>query len=280
MRSLCRTAQALGYQFAIHDQYRDYFLRAPSYDPEYAIQNRDGKADGCTIWFGGKQEYLCPDFYPGFVKRNFTQMLQGGVPLDGAYLDVFSCMHLDECFAPLHPVTRERCMQKRKEALDYVRSLGIIISSEEGVGWAMRDLDLVHHAPYVYDALPDPTQICGQMLPETIGIPVPLLNLVYHDCVVTPWTMSSDVNHQSGFLHALLNGGVVYVSLTQTEKELAEAMVAAGLHKTVGFEEMLKHEFVTPDGQIQRTTFANGTTVTVDFTKNTYEITGSSLSKE
>ncbi|MFR2189284.1 MAG: hypothetical protein ACLS5R_08210 [Blautia sp.] len=37
-------------------------------------------------------------------------------------------------------------------------------------------------------------------------------------------------------------------------------------------EEMVSHAFVNGDYQVQRTTFADGTRVTVDLRKGTYEI--------
>ena len=35
---------------------------------------------------------------------------------------------------------------------------------------------------------------------------------------------------------------------------------------------MVRHELVNGDANVQKTTFADGTTVTVDFEKQTYEI--------
>ena len=52
-------------------------------------------------------------------------------------------------------------------------------------------------------------------------IPVPLHNLVYHDCVVVPWFtdhVHEEVpNHEKGFLHALLNGGISYITEDATQ---------------------------------------------------------------
>ena len=67
-------------------------------------------------------------------------------------------------------------------------SQGIIVSSEEGIGWAMNSLDLVHHANYALVHEKKDGTLCGECTFAPYGIPVPLLNLVYHDCVVTPRT--------------------------------------------------------------------------------------------
>lgn len=269
---LCQDVKEMGYQFAIHDQYRDFFLKAPSYDQAYARQEMNGDFPKCSIWDGGEQEFMCPEYHFGYVQRNFTILKEHGVFLDGAYLDVFSCVPLDECYGELHRVTREQCMKERKKCLDYVRAQGMIISSEEGVGWAMRDLDLIHHAPYAHEAVEDKSRICGRMLPDSIGIPVPLLNLVYHDCIVIPWIFSEAPNGQSGFLHAMLNGGITYVSSDFSDAQIELVKKVAAWHEIVGESEMLKHEFLSDDRMLQRAVYANGKEIIVDFQRGSYEM--------
>jgi hypothetical protein len=46
----------------------------------------------------------------------------------------------------------------------------------------------------------------------------------------------------------------------------------AALHKRVGLLEMTNHEFLDKDRTRERTTFADGTTVTVDWKTRTTEI--------
>ena len=45
-----------------------------------------------------------------------------------------------------------------------------------------------------------------------------------------------------------------------------------GLHKRVGMLEMTNHEFLDENFKKERTTFSDGTTVTVDWNKSTAEI--------
>ncbi len=45
-----------------------------------------------------------------------------------------------------------------------------------------------------------------------------------------------------------------------------------GLHKRVGMLEMTNHEFLDENFKKERTTFSDGTTVTVDWNKSTVEI--------
>ena len=77
-----------------------------------------------------------------------------------------------------------------------------------------------------------------KILPESVGIPVPLHNLVYHDCVVVPWftdhVYEEVPNHEKGFLHALLNGGISYITEDATPDEVEQ--VKSFLHSTVKLE--------------------------------------------
>ena len=41
MKRLAETCADLGYLFSLHDQCRDYYLDAPSYDPQFAIHEED-----------------------------------------------------------------------------------------------------------------------------------------------------------------------------------------------------------------------------------------------
>ena len=62
LRALADTADELGYTLILHDQYRDYYLDAPSYSPEWAVVDEQGKRPSHALWAGGQQELLCSHF--------------------------------------------------------------------------------------------------------------------------------------------------------------------------------------------------------------------------
>jgi hypothetical protein len=263
--SLSQTCRENGYLFGLHDQYRDYYTDAETYDPQMAVLLADGTRHEHAIWAGGRQNYLCPSLQPGYVRRNFEELLRHGVLLDASYLDVFTCNEPDECAHPLHRVTRRECLDYRRMCFDYLLSRGILPSSEEAADWAMGALVFCHWAPYP---------------PADAGIPVPLFNLVYHDCIIIPWMLGKGQwgtpPGQPGLLHALLNGGIGYFNPECGEQELEQHLeqvkTAGALHEKIGMAEMLRHEFLSGDKLVQKTTFADGTTVVVDFARETYEI--------
>ncbi len=110
-----------------------------------------------------------------------------------------------------------------------------------------------------------------------MGIPVPLFNLVYHDALLVPWSLGKGTwgipENDLGYLHGLANAGLAYLSLNPSENELARVHTMSALHERVGLSEMINHEFLDKSHRKQRTTFANGTKITIDLDSDTFEIT-------
>jgi hypothetical protein len=268
IKNLADSCEHLGYLFATHDQYRDYYTDAETFNKEQAVKDINGEVQLSSIWAGGEQALLCARNAPDYVRRNFERLKNNGIMLKGTYLDVFSVVELDECFHKEHRMTRKECMESRKECFEYVRSQGIIISSEETIDWSVACLDLAHHSPYALT----PSMEGG----DAIGIPVPLFNLVYHECMVIPWFLTKGASgipdSDSGFLHALLNGGTGYLDIEAGGDEIDRIKIVCGLHEKVGKLELLEHKFIDNNTRKQRSCFADGTIVEVDFGNDTYSI--------
>lgn len=267
LRRLLGRIQKIGGLCALHDQYRDYYTRAESFDEKNAVQFADGSLYRTNEWLGGEQLALCTQLARDYIDRNYDGLEAAGICPDGVYLDVFSVIELDECDNPKHRMSRKECMEKRSECMEAIRARGMLISSEEPMYGFVNHLDLVHHGPYLY-ALYEVFHMDSPM------IPVPLFNLVYHDCLLIPWFTGRDgwglPPGESGFLHGLLNGGLPMVSFDAQSAEIEAAQVMCRLHEQVGCLEMTEHVFL--EGRKQRTVFADQTAVTVDFEAETYEI--------
>lgn len=281
MKELADTMHECGYVFGIHDQYRDYYLAAKTFDKNFAALQADGTYIEHARWAGGPQTYLCATQAPSYVKRNFSEIKDNGISLDCAYLDVFTCNEGDECEHPWHKMTRKECHDYRGECFQYLLSQGILPSSEEVTDWSMKSLVFAHYAPYEFMMEKPGT--------PRKGIPVPLFNLVYHDCLIIPWMMEKVKEEGDFMLYALLNGGAPYFIRDGayqntdgsfdafyekiSEKEMVErCAVVTDLHKHLATSEMVSHEFVGGDINVEKTTFANGTTVTINTKEQTYKI--------
>ena len=120
------------------------------------------------------------------------------------------------------------------------------------------------------------------------GSPVPLFNLVYHDCVLEPWMMDKPDGSEDMMGYALLNAGMPYLirdgayentdgSFTDSsgmgiEEMIARCKVVQELHEKLAFCEMTRHELLDDTGKKQRTVFSDGTCVSVDLGTGEYEI--------
>lgn len=280
MKELSDTMHECGYLFGIHDQYRDYYYAAKTFDENFATRLADGTIPSHARWAGGPQTYLCATQAPFYVKRNFTEIMDNGIKLDCAYLDVFTCNEGDECSHPWHKMTRRECYEYRNTCFEYLLSKGILPSSEEVNDWAIPSLVFCHYAPYDFmlDRPGSPKK----------GIPVPLFNLVYHDCLIEPWMMDKVSEEEDYMLYAVLNGGAPYLVRDgayqntdgsfaggveiSIEDQIKRCKVVSDLHEKVAKCEMVRHEMVDGNPELQRTTFADGTVVTVDFQAQTYQI--------
>jgi hypothetical protein len=103
---------------------------------------------------------------------------------------------------------------------------------------------------------------------------VPLYELVYHDAVLVSFGLGKN-NDEKNLLLGMLYGGVPELSADISKMKassLALIKQMAALNKRVGLLEMTNHEFLNPQYSKERTTFADGTTVTVDWSTNAVTI--------
>ncbi len=272
MKDLSERCRKLGYMFGIHDQYRDYYYDSEGFTFDNAIENIDGSHPYCDVWYGGPHSWLCAKLAPKYVKQTYDLFEEAGIVLDGSYLDVFSVVFMDECFNKEHPMTREECRNARADCFRELTSRGIIPSSEETLGCFMDTQVLCHHSPFF-------TSNLGSSKAEPVGIPIPLFNLVYHDCVVIPWfglpnTMGGwgVPGNERPYLLAILYGNTVYCPTNADEEKIKAVETACRLYEDVATEELVKHEFVDGNYRRQRTYFSNGTVIEADLDTGEYTV--------
>ncbi len=272
MKRLADTCHELGYPYILHDQYRDYYLDAPSYDPQLAVHEEDSasrprafpgtrfgdsKEEQIPLmrhWDGGTQAYLSSRFMLGHLQKNYQWFFDHAIHPQGIYLDVFGYVPPDEDFNPEHPTSRTEAMRGRAACFNWSRQNLGIVATEAGADWVVPYVDSVN-----------------QSGGGSKAVPVPLYQLVYHDAVL----VSYGLRDQKSLLQGLLGGGVPETPVLQNaidEKSQALIRQMIGLHKRVALLEMTRHEFLDKNYRKERTTFADGTTVTVDWDTNTVDV--------
>lgn len=71
LKKLSDTMQTYNYMLGLHDQYRDYYFNAKSFDPANACMNEDGSIFDMARWAGGRQSLLCASQAAMYVKTQF-----------------------------------------------------------------------------------------------------------------------------------------------------------------------------------------------------------------
>jgi hypothetical protein len=284
MKRLAETCHQLGYLFSLHDQYRDYYTDAPSFDPQFAVHEEDdsktlrgfpgtrfgtwkeGRLEFMNNWDGGTMSYLNNRFMPGHLIKTYTWLFNHGIRPEGTYLDVFGYVPPDEDFNPEHPCTRTEAMRARAMCFNWCRHNLGFVGTEAGCDWTIPYVDCV-------SAMGVPNKYIG----------VPLFNLVYHDAVITPYQIveggrggqkTAAATAHKVDLRGLLNAGLPQANAVESmsNEDLAAMRRMSALHKRLATQEMTRHEFLDDKFRQERTTFADGTTVTVDWDANTAKI--------
>jgi hypothetical protein len=266
MKRLADECKKLGYVFSLHDQYRDYYVDAPSYDPEFAVheeddsnpstefpgsrfgQTKEGQIPFMDHWMGGKQAYLNNRYMLGHLKANYQLLFDHGIHPDGIYLDVFGYVPPDEDFNPDHPTSRTQAIQGRVDCFNWAMHHIGFVGTEAGCDWT------VPYADYI-------TPLRANRV-----VPVPLYELVYHDAIM--------VEYSPDDLRGFLNAGLPTLGLEAplTPELVNNVRRMAALNKRLAMVEMVDHEFLNAQRTVERTTYADGTTVTVDWEKKSVEI--------
>lgn len=251
---------------ALHDQYRDYYLDAESFDENNCIVNEKGETPSENTWPGGTQKYLCTLLAKEYIRRNYDCLKKDGICPDGVYLDVFSIICAEECYHPEHKMDRRANFEARISCFEEINSRGMILSSEEPTQWSIPYIDLVHHAPCVFPVEEFPKHC----------VHIPLFNLVFHDCMLVPWGIRKNEwgipSGRSGYLYAILNGGLPYLPVDADESELKIVEQVCDFHAKVWKSELVKHEFVEGKEYLQRSFFSNGYAVEVNFQTEEFKI--------
>jgi hypothetical protein len=275
MRAFFDACKELGYTCWLHDQYRDYYLDAPSWNPDFAVHEedsirpptafpgtrfkndwKDGYIPLMDHWDGGAQGYLNSRFMLGHVVKNYRALFDHGIHPQGSYQDVFGYIPPDQDFNPEHPNTRTDSMNYRAGVLNWVRNNLGITGTEDGSDW------VIPYTHYVTSRM-NRSPSSGVDPEHEDAIPLPLYELVYHDAVVTTY----DPDSPRGLLH-----GSSPEWWPGMEVNLDDVRRMAALHGRVALLEMTNHEFLDKQFKKERTTFADGTTVTVDWDAKTVEI--------
>jgi hypothetical protein len=213
------------------------------------------------------------------------------------FIDTTTAASWRECYSPDHPMTRTQSRESKMKLLELMSDrFKLVTGSETGHDAAV---PYVHYfegmlslGPYrvpdsgrdmmrTWDSVPEPVakfQVGWQYR-------LPLWELVYHDCVVAQWYWGDYNNKLPGIWDKRDLFNVLYgtppmfmfdAARWQKNKDrfVQTYRATCPVARAAGYSEMVDHRFLTPDRSVQQTRFANGVTVTVNFSDRLFILNG------
>jgi len=254
----------------------------------WGVQAKDGTWTYCAC--------MCDAVTARFCRRNVLEELQEK-PYNTRFVDVTTAAPWDTCENPAHPMTRG---DSRRFRIGLLRLLcdefGLVVGSETGHDAAVPYCDYFEGMMSLCDyRVPDSGRNMGQVwtnVPPLVAkyqvgpeYRLPLWELVYHDCVCAHWYWGDYSNKltpiwdRRDLFNALYGTmGMYLFSAGQWEREhdrfVKSYRLISPIARKTGKSEMLDHEILSADRLVQRSTFADGTVVTVNFGTTPFALPG------
>ena len=241
----------------------------------------------------------CTRCQPARVREHVTHELKTK-PFTARFIDVTTAVGAEECENPAHPATRTQSRQAIGEMLGLLgREFGLVVGSEQGIDFAVPFCDyfegmlspanarMPHGRPGagrtdIFREGTDPQGITPEEFARVTDFGlnahdrIPLFELVYHDCCCAHWYWYDYSNRPISLwrtrdlFNVLYGTAPMYIFdhrlwMAQKERFVESYRLTGPVARRTGYSEMIDHRALTPDRLVQRTTFADGTVVTVNF---------------
>ncbi len=282
LKKAAKQIQSLGpdYHLSFYTQYMDVQIKKDAVIPEYVMRNRDGSP--ARSWY--ESYAVCGRYRLENARKDLLRRKEA----TGAgciYVDIEGC-GCRECFHPKHPATRAEDTEYRRAILGCAKDIFGAVATESLPTDTVSDIVDIgayfNYYPYnlrddYYDPVNGP-----KMLSSSLGIPiipVPLYQLIYHDSVMNissgGWIEHWFDTYPIEQLHLPLLG------MMPDDFSNRSFLITTKMRETAYYE-MLTHEFLTGpeiviDGKglyhtkdVQRSVFADGTVVIVNFSDHPY----------
>ena len=233
----------------------------------------------------------------GDVERNrrvLDSIRNNGVHFDVLYFDGYAAFSGPvEDFSPDRRCDRRQGFESMNACCRETRAAGIIPGGELARFWCMADCDYFFYTDWAPDRLVN-VEVAGA--PGPIGEPVPLFELVFHECYMAGFAGGGHTVYGPGVdwwrdatprLYELLfaaapsfswlpNGRVPVEDWDSDEAKARFAWLKRrqAYFAAVAKSEMTEHQFLSADRKQQRVAFANGVSVEVNMGENLCKVTG------
>lgn len=262
LKAICATEA--NYFTMLHDNYQDIYKQNSSFPKGINIDKKGNLMKG-GMWPGGQAYILNSRDSLNYAKRNWEQIKQ--LQTGGMFVDTTSAVQLYESYETGNTSTKAEDLRNKQELVIFYKSKNQVFGSEETADFAVKDMDFfeTRHA-------------------RKAGETVPLWALVFHDCAFTcRYVDKSNMELTAKpWLEDMLWGYFVLFRMgnwgkpewKQQKQEFMDSLPVDDWFAKIGTLEMTNHEFLGDDFEVEKTTFSNGKSVTVNFSKQAKTIAG------
>lgn len=227
-----------------------------------------------------------------YAEKRIAKLLET-TPYRCRFIDTTVASPWRECWNPDHPMTRSQCKEARMKLLGLLGSrFNLVCGSETGIDASVPYCDfyegMMSLGPY---RCPESGRDMGRIwtdVPEVVEkyqlgevYRLPLFELVYHGCLVSYWYWGDYNNkfpslwRKRDLFNALYGTPPMYMFskefLEKNRDRFVESyQIAEPVSRLTGRVEMTDHLFLTEDRKVQKTVFANGVSVVVNFSDEDY----------
>jgi hypothetical protein len=286
-RSLVAYARRLGQRVGVHDNYVDMYACSPDWNEKLLMKDRDGELVRGGVWGGGQMYYICGSQMCVFGKRDLPRMR--ALDFNGiCYLDAMPRAGR-ACFDPKHGHAPGR-RADGEGIVDLLRLARRImrprpIGTENVFGYTIKHQDFAGHIP----PAPHPRSLYPVMRER----PVPFLDMVVHGIIKyhlgDPRHVGSPEKAPAWILREIEYGAMPRFEFSYRDKHRNDPgylhfgdyrpwlpvmreqyrILCAEL-APLQYQFMVNHEVLS--GDRRRTTYADGTAVTVDYKREAYRV--------
>lgn len=258
---------------SLHDNYQDIYPHSPSF-PKGIIQRSDGTRMPGGFWAPGQCYIINGKDGLAYAKRNWKKIKNLGIT--GVFLDTAGATQSYEDHGPENRLTRKEHLRYKYETLKFFRDQNLTTATESGSDYF---IPVVDHIENWHERTPGET--------------IPLWSLVFHDAVLNGryrfnvieslWGRDFDPSREERYLEEMLWGYTTIFAMPSMEEWPASKQSFLNSRQvdewfiTICDSEMISHEFLSDDYQLEETKFANGHSIVVNFSENKKEIGSSYL---
>jgi len=266
--------------------------------PGDVVVDKDGNRLKCWVvrYSDGvnlAMECMCGMMYMKYASKDVIRDARNR-GYEARFIDTVTAAEFVECYHPHHPATREMEGKWRLKTTDWLCDLGLVTGIEDMMDIAvpyahytegLMSVGLFRQPEAGYDVR---NQFYGDEIDPLIrgfqlnpAYRAPLWELVFHDCIINYWywgccsSSYPELTPLRDLFNALYGTLPLYSISAENWDAVKETVFASypratRVARNVGYDEMTDFAYLTPDKKVQRTVFANGVTVTANFSDSPY----------